>query len=158
MKDGIEVPDESELTVEDVCGTWNNVTIRTDNVEVPLIEALVNTICSALGVSSEGVIEKNESEQSFLFEISSAGGQKLRLTMAPADNPYSYSVYEGTLKKGKATFRLKEDHSQEDGAIQLGFNKFDLEFIKTGKGVWLTGGEKLNTIIAKADIIIQGTK
>ena len=158
LKDGIEVPDESELTVEDVCGTWSNVTIRTDNVEVPLIEGLVNTICSALGVSSEGVIEKNESEQSFLFEISSAGGQKLRLTMAPADNPYSYSVYEGTLKKGKATFRLKEDHSQEDGAIQLGFNKFDLEFIKTGKGVRLTGGEKLNTIIAKADIIIQGTK
>lgn len=159
LKDGIDVQDYKELTADDICGVWDPVVLSARNIELPIVEGIVNTFCNALGVSSDGIVEKHEEDHNFRVEITKVSGEKVRLKLIQLEGGSNYSVYEGTLKKGSLKLHLKENHLGSGAAgIQISMSSLTLKFTRCGKFVLMSDGYHVKSPVVCVDLLFSGQK
>lgn len=160
LREGIEVPDLTFPTVDEISGTWSNLSVHAGNVESPLLEAILKSIAEFFGSDGKGALETNETTVTYTMKIDKISDSRIRVKLIPDDEPDLYSVYEGNYSKGKVTLRLTEDNSADKDipGISISVNKLTLSFTRSGKSINVSGSAKLNNFLAKADFTYSGSR
>lgn len=156
LKDGIDVPDTTNPSIEEISGTWSGASITVSDVGSPLLEMLVGKLTEALDIDDIDILEKNEGTTPCTVTIEKLSKDTIRLTLDMGEG--NYSVYEGKYSKGKASLKLKTDTSAGSEGVSVSIPKLNLTFNRNGKKINMSGTSKVNNFLAKADITISGTK
>lgn len=166
LKDGINVPDLDEVTVDDIVGTWD-VDASFSDVDSPFLDLLLQgikdlftSIAEELGGSADDVKIDDYKDQvatvSQTIKIKKLSADRVSVTITTDGE--NGGTYEGTLKNGVLSLKLTKSASSGDDAIVLDIQNLEYKFYKTNGYVRMDGSYEIKSLAFSATYSYNGYK
>ncbi len=169
LKDGIKVPESSEVTVDDIVGTW---AVRASFTDVEswfldwlqdVIKDIVAAISEELGdlsgdTSSVGDLDYKDKLSNVSQTITIKKISDNRVSALISGEEGEGALYEGTLNdKGVLSLTLKKSAGSDD-TISIDIQKLEYRFYKTNGYVRMDGSYDIRSIAFNATYYYYGDK
>ena len=168
LKNGVNVPDLNEVTVDDIVGTWDVNATFTD-IDSPMIDwfsqllkDVFSSMAEELGEDINDIDVIDDSYKNGMSDIKQTVTiekiSKDRVNVVISSDSGSSATYEGTLKDGVLSLNIKSSSSDDDGAIVLDIQKLEYKFYKTNGYVRMEGTYYIQSVLFNATYIYSGDK
>lgn len=156
--DGFDRSEVQYPELDDICGTWEDVSVDVSNLKSAFIETFVNWLCGIFGADPDAVMEdtlQDSGSATITVYVEKIFDDTAGVTIS-SDGGYSY--YEGKYKNGTLTLKLKRESGDSSDGISVPVNKMTLNFTKKGKFVYLNSSMSVKTFVVSCDIAYSGRK